>query len=459
MSSGEGTPTGGDNGSGGQTSVAPEKKKRFLNGWTSELEDLIADWADKAACYRWMHEKTNGIFAVRDRYFNIPVIILSGVTAGANFALGSIFDETQVEEKKWAQLGLGGASLIAGIIQTLMNFYRFAQLSEAHRVSGISWGKFNRLLCIEMSLHPDERMDAFNFLKLFRVELDRLIEQSPSIPDMVINDFNAIFKDVNVVKPEIVGILNHTKVYKDTGARLKRIAAEATIALHFKRGVIKQLVVDDLQTKMVKAASEAARSSAAAFFEEQRKEAAEIARINVEAAAKKLLPKPTVPSIVARRQAEQKQELNTIAIQRAGAVAELKERFKNSIVPLKALGSGETTHQHEGEQQQQQAQQTVTFADTVAPNIDTAVTVNVVGQGIGTPTTEKYLAASQNQSQDRFGANPIVPIATDTTVVTNDTAANGVDHSDVVQVTVLDTDSEDEQAVENFKTPNGEQQQ
>lgn len=466
MSSGEGTPGGGDNGSVGQSSVPPEKKKRFLNGWTSELEDLIADWADKAACYRWMHEKTNGIFAVRDRYFNIPVIILSGVTAGANFALGSIFDETQVEQKKWAQLGLGGASLIAGIIQTLMNFYRFAQLSEAHRVSGISWGKFNRLLCIEMSLHPDERMDAFNFLKLFRVELDRLIEQSPSIPDIVIKDFNEIFKDVNVVKPEIVGILNHTKVYKDTGARLKRIAAEATIALHFKRGVIKQMVVDDLQTKMVKAAAEAARSSAAAFFEEQRKAAAEIARVNVEAAAKKLTPKPTMPSIVARRQAEQKQELNTIAMQRAGTVAELKERFKNSIGPGKV-----PTDQHQEDQTikqqqaQQQPQQSVSFAadtgatDTVVPNIDTAVTVNVVGEGVGTPTTDKYLAASQNQSPDRFGGNLIVPVAADTTVATNETAAeHAIDDTDIIQVTVLDTDSEDEAAAANFKTPNAEQQ-
>jgi hypothetical protein len=474
MSSGEGTPGGGDNGSVDQTSTAPVKK-RFLNGWTSELEDLIADWADKAACYRWMHEKTNGIFAVRDRYFNIPVIILSGVTAGANFALGSIFDETQVEEKKWAQLGLGGASLIAGIIQTLMNFYRYAQLSEAHRVSGISWGKFNRLLCIEMSLHPDERMDAFNFLKLFRVELDRLIEQSPSIPDLIIKDFNTIFQNVNVVKPEIVGILNHTKVYKDTGARLKRIAAEATIALHFKRGVIKQLVVDDIQTKMVRAATEAARSSAQAFFEEQRNAALEIAKANVAAAARKFEPKPTVPSIIARRQEEQKQELNTIAVQRAGAVAELKERFKNAnatanptanptantIIPLKALPNTTDNKQQSGNIQPQQS---VSFAvDTVAPNIDTAVNVvgEGVGEGVGTPTTDKYLAASQNQPQDRFtvSANTIVPLngtATATTAVTT-AGTNTIDESEMIQVSVLDTDSEDEVA-QNFSTPNGETQ-
>ena len=40
---------------------APAKKK-FNNGWTREIETLMAEWADKAVCYRWMHEKTERIF-------------------------------------------------------------------------------------------------------------------------------------------------------------------------------------------------------------------------------------------------------------------------------------------------------------------------------------------------------------------------------------------------------------
>lgn len=302
----------------------PQQKKKFLNGWTKELETLIADWADKAACYRWMHEKTSVIFAGRDRYFNIPVIILSGVTAGANFALGSIFEPEDVQNKKWAQLGLGGASLITGIIQTMMNFYRYAQLSEAHRVAGVSWGKFNRLLCIEMNLHPDERMEAFNFLKMFRTELDRLIEQSPSIPEQVIKDFNSVFKNTaDVVKPEITGILNHTRVFIDTNSRLKRIAAEATIALQYKRGVIKQLVADDIEAKTRKLAIEAAKDAAREMLEQQQKKAAAAAAARATAARRS--------SIVAVRKEERQQELATIAQAKAGSVKELRERFRAGL--------------------------------------------------------------------------------------------------------------------------------
>ena len=324
----------------GASTSAPMIKKRFHNGWTNELEDMMADWADKSACYRWMHEKTSILFGGRDRYFNIPVIILSGVTAGANFALNSIVGDDK-ELGKWAQLGLGGASLFAGIIQTLMNFYNYAKGSEAHRVAGISWGKFNRLLVIEMRLHPDERMDSFNFLKMFRIELDRLIEQSPVIPESIINDFNRLFKNVDIVKPEITGILQHAKVYKDTGARLKRIAAEATIALHYKRGVIKQMVTDDLEGRTRAAAIEAAREVAEKMIHKQRgiiaaaitaEQSAKAAMAASSAAAAKpspVVPKPTgTRAFVERQKQERQKELTTIATQKAGNVAELRARFK-----------------------------------------------------------------------------------------------------------------------------------
>jgi hypothetical protein len=305
------------------------KQKKFLNGWTSEIEDLMADWADKAACYRWMHEKTSTFCQERDNYFNYPIIILSGLTASANFALNSIVGDDK-EMQKWAQIGLGGASLITGILQTFMNKLGYAKNTEAHRVAGISWGKFNRLICIEMSLHPDERMDCHNFLKMFRVELDRLIEQSPIITEETIKKFNEIFKNTPaVVKPEIVGILQHTKVYKDSGARLKRIAAEATVALHFKRGVIKQLVVADLERKSRDVAIEEARKVAKEILDEEKAK---------QAAKRGPAPVTGSAQLAEKLKEERTKEVEELSKARAGAVSELKSRF------MAAAGPKSTVH-------------------------------------------------------------------------------------------------------------------
>jgi hypothetical protein len=325
--SGNQTPTG-DNESVNDGSPS---KKKFLNGWTSELEDLMADWADRAACYRWMHEQTSRIYGGRDRMITIPVIILSTITGSASLSLDSFFPNsdpsTNLELKKYVQSGIGGVSILAGIITTVGNFLRYAQGCEAHHLAAVSWGKFNRLICIEMRLHPNERMDNFNFLKMFRVELDRLIEQSPPIPDVIIQEFKKVFQNTeDVRKPEIVGILEHTKVYKDSGARLKRIAAEAAITLHHKKNVLKNMIIEDLDRKFRNAAIEEARKVAKDIIQDQMAKQRKSAKADAS----------STQDLVARQKKERAEEINKFS--NTGLVSELKNRFRkvesdNKIYP------------------------------------------------------------------------------------------------------------------------------
>jgi hypothetical protein len=309
----------GNDGSNTPTSTdsQEEPKKKFLNGWTAELEDLMADWADKAACYRWMHERTSRLFGGRDRMITIPVIILSTLTGSASLSLDSFFPAgSDAELKKYVQSGIGGVSILAGIITTVGNFLRYAQGCEAHHLAAVSWGKFNRLICIEMSLHPNERMDNFNFLKMFRVELDRLIEQSPPIPDSIIKEFNSLFSKAEVKKPEVVGILEHTKVYKDSGARLKRIAAEAALTLHHKKMVLKNIIVEELDHRMRNAAIEEARKIATQILDEQRK---------LRTGKSSSEPKSSSVQLFEKQKEERKRELEKVS--NSGKVSELKNKF------------------------------------------------------------------------------------------------------------------------------------
>jgi hypothetical protein len=196
--------------------------KKFENGWTQELEELIADWGDKALVYRWLHERTSLLFKNNDQALMIPVIVLSTLTGTANFGMGSFFG-SDANGQRLAQLGVGGISIIAGVLTTLANYYGYSKCAETHRTSGVSWGKFNRFISIELRLHPDERMDAKSFLKMFRIELDRLIEQAPSIPNSVINEFKILFEESDVHLPDILGVMEHTKVFTDSNSRLKKL--------------------------------------------------------------------------------------------------------------------------------------------------------------------------------------------------------------------------------------------
>ncbi len=241
---------------GSVTPDTEQQPKRFQNGWSKEQDKLMADWSDIAGCYRWMHDRAEKMYTRKNMYLTIPVIILSTLTGTASVGIGSIAGDNE-EVQKYLNFGIGGVSLIAGILTTLNNFLRFAQLSESNKVAGIAWGKFQRLIAVELALKPDERMDSLDFLKLCRADLDRLIEQSPPIPDSIIADFEREFKDrPNLRRPDICHGLDHTHVYDNSQSRLKVLTSEAAITLMHKKRVLRQEILPDLD-KMIESAVQA----------------------------------------------------------------------------------------------------------------------------------------------------------------------------------------------------------
>lgn len=228
--------------------VSPEPKpKKFHNGWTKEQEKLMADWADIAMCYRWLHDKGESHYRAKNIGMSIPVILLSTVTGSGNLGLDTFFG-ADVELKRYATIGIGVLSLLAGLLTTLGNFFRFAQLSEAHRVASIAWGKFQRQISVELRIHPNERIDSMDFLKICRTEIDRLIEQSPPIPDVALKEFENKFGHINdIKKPEICNQLTHTIIFEDTESRLKKVAGEAALMLRHKKNLLKELVMPEFE--------------------------------------------------------------------------------------------------------------------------------------------------------------------------------------------------------------------
>jgi len=189
--------------------------KKFHNGWTTELESLATEWADNAACYEWMHQRSRQLQSTKNLRMKIPMIVLSTLTGTASFGLGSFFG-TDEYSKTVAQMVIGSISILVGTIGTLDTFFLYAQSCEMHNTAAINWGNFQRNIEFQMKLHPNERIDAMPFLKMMQNELNRLIEQTPSILDCVLKEFRTTFKEKSdLKKPAIVDGLEHTVVHVD----------------------------------------------------------------------------------------------------------------------------------------------------------------------------------------------------------------------------------------------------
>ena len=225
------------------------REKKFLNGWTTEQERLMSEWSDIATCYRWLHNHSEKIYHSKTLWINIPVIVLSTLGGTANFGIQSIFSDDA--SKQLASFAIGGISLLAGLLTTINNYLRYPQLEESNRVASIAWGKFQRLIAVELSLHPDERMDSMDFLKVCRSDLDRLIEQSPPIPPSAIQLFEFRFGSIKELKkPDICGALEHTRVYESSETRLKQVAVDAALLLRQRKNTLAELLSPKIQEQI-----------------------------------------------------------------------------------------------------------------------------------------------------------------------------------------------------------------
>jgi hypothetical protein len=158
--------------------------------WKKEQEDILKVWADKALCYKTMHDKATKKYWCLNAWFNIPVIILSTLTGTGNFAQGS-FNPAYAG---YLVLALGAANIFSAILGTISQYIGVAGTLEGHRFAAISWDKYARGIQVELGKVRSDRQDPVPYLKRCQEEFDRLIEISPDFSNDIIEWFNKLIE-------------------------------------------------------------------------------------------------------------------------------------------------------------------------------------------------------------------------------------------------------------------------
>ena len=128
--------------------------------WTKSTEYLLISWADIALCYSWIFDKSYRRLNNINYRYTIPIIVMSTVTGTISMSLNSLLNDDQV---KTGQIVVGGINIFIGILSTLQNFFRYAQLSEAHLTATRDWAKLHRNIKIELSIERKNRKSASEF--------------------------------------------------------------------------------------------------------------------------------------------------------------------------------------------------------------------------------------------------------------------------------------------------------
>lgn len=193
-----------------------ETSSEILMTWNEHQEKLLKGIAERSNCMRWLHTESSRYFDNLNFYLTIPNVIISTLNGSFTMSLSILFpDASQVG----ATTVIGLISILSATLITMNQYVKSQQMMESHRATAVSYGKLYRIIMNELALRRDQRTNGLDFLKLVRVEIDRLENTAPVIPPFIIKKFNIVFADRDIEKPEIAGDLDAVDINTDTKSK------------------------------------------------------------------------------------------------------------------------------------------------------------------------------------------------------------------------------------------------
>ena len=170
------------------------------NDWSVRQETLLKGWADKAKCYCWLHSQSSKMYRKLNYGFTIPCILLSAVTGSANFMISGSEGGGGYE----ATVTLGCINLFTAMLMSTNQFLKLPEYTDRHKMASNGYSKFLRNVKTQLALDKEDREPGVQFVSMCQKDFDTLLEQSPYIPDKIIEKFKVEFKDTKLQVPDII---------------------------------------------------------------------------------------------------------------------------------------------------------------------------------------------------------------------------------------------------------------
>jgi hypothetical protein len=156
-----------------------------------------------------MHTQSQIYYDRWNFWLSIPSVTLTALAGATTIGLTQLNPTAQT----YITIVVGIVTISTGVLTSINQLIKAPQCSEGHRIASIAYGKLYRVISNELALRRDQRTNAQEFLKVIRVEQDRLEESCPVIHSNIIRRFNKkVETNATLEKPEIVGELDHIHV-------------------------------------------------------------------------------------------------------------------------------------------------------------------------------------------------------------------------------------------------------
>ena len=180
------------------------------SSWSPDQEHILKMWAERASGWAWLHDKASRYYQRIDNMYVYPAIILSSISGGIGFTMmgGEGGSGRSLIVQKAVGFFISGAHILNAILTSFQKFQRSKEKTESHLQMAKQFSSFSRKIILELSMNPVDRKDCISFCISCKDDYDKLIMDSPLIPDNVISMFKSTFKHVDH-KPEVMNGIIH----------------------------------------------------------------------------------------------------------------------------------------------------------------------------------------------------------------------------------------------------------
>lgn len=164
---------------------------------------LLESWKERAGGWRWLHFNAMHHYKNINSRYVYSSIVLSTLAGAGGFSTAGPSDSTKSTMGKvqfYMGYIIGATNVVIGLINSFQRFGKAAEKTELHASAAMQYSMLYRLIETELNLSEDHRRN--DLVMTVRQEMDRLLSQSPTIPQKIIDQFNETFPDMQN-KPDI----------------------------------------------------------------------------------------------------------------------------------------------------------------------------------------------------------------------------------------------------------------
>jgi len=166
-----------------------DKQKRIENAmsWHPKQEKLIKSWGEKALGYRWIHHRCAVRHSTAHTNFSIINIGMTTLAGLGTLIASSENQNSQILLYTFSFLNLGAAG-----IASIHKFLRCGEQFESNMQTSKFFSRLARDISLELSLEPEDRMNAVEYCHKIREDYDKIIDHAPEVPTDIINEYKSM---------------------------------------------------------------------------------------------------------------------------------------------------------------------------------------------------------------------------------------------------------------------------